>query len=162
MSSVASPRGTLGVGSDGAFRIHFQRSLPHEPERVWQWLTVPERLKLWLPGCQIDAVVGGQVRFDFGDEGAATGEVLRVEEPVELEHTWVWQGVPDSRVVWSLEPHDEGTRLTLVHCEVLREPAAEFAIGWHIMLDALELELAGRSTDEAWAAMQDVGSLYLT
>lgn len=79
-----------------------------------------------------------------------------------LEHTWVWKGVPESRVVWKLEPHDEGTCLTLVHREVLPEPAAEFAIGWHIMLNALKLDLAGRSTDEAWAAMEEIGSLYLT
>lgn len=59
MNRVANARGTLGIGSDGNFRIHFERRLPHEPERVWQWLTVPEKLERWLPGCQIDPVIGG-------------------------------------------------------------------------------------------------------
>lgn len=162
MTRVADSKGTLGVGDDGSFRIHFERHLPHPPRRVWQWLTTPEKLEQWLPGCRIDAVLGGQVLFDFGEEGAATGRVLGLTEPLALEHTWVWEGVPESRVVWSLEPHDDGTRLTLVHREVLPEPAAEFAVGWHVMLDALRLGLAGRSPDEAWTALEDVAVLYLS
>lgn len=162
MTDPANSKGTLGIGDGGDFRIHFERRLPHPPERVWQWLTVQEKLERWLPGCEIDAVLGGRVRFDFGDEGAATGEVLQVEEPAVLEHTWTWQGMPDSRVTWLLTPHEEGTLLTLVHREVMREPAKEFAVGWHVMLDALALDLAGRSTDDAWAALEHVSSLYST
>ncbi|WP_407320302.1 hypothetical protein UQW22_07570 [Isoptericola halotolerans] len=40
--------------------------------------------------------------FDFGEEGTATGEVTAVEEPSLIEHTWVWDGVPDSVVRWEL------------------------------------------------------------
>lgn len=166
-------RGTLGIGAGGAFRIRFERVLAHTPERVWAWITEPERLALWLPGCAIDPRVGGAVSFDFGDEGTATGVVSEavppggqgvgehgVEERGVLVHSWCWEGVPDSVVRWTLEAVPEGTRLTLVHAELLPEPAADFATGWHVMLDALALAADGKSADDAWNAVGEVAELY--
>ncbi|GAA1459908.1 SRPBCC family protein [Nocardiopsis exhalans] len=158
-----SLRGTLGIGADGAFRIRFERVLAHTPERVWEWITDPERLVLWLPGCTIDPRVGGAVSFDFGDEGAATGVVSEALPPGSkgvLVHTWCWEGVPDSVVRWTLEAVPGGTRLTLVHGELLPEPAADFATGWHVMLDALALAADGKPTDDAWNAVGEVAELY--
>lgn len=160
MNDTTPAAGTLGIGDDGDFRIHFERELPHPPERVWAWLTEPDKLERWLPGCSIDPQIGGAVRFDFGEEGAATGEVIRVEPYSLIEHTWKWEGVPTSHVAWELAPSAAGTRLTLTHREVLAEPATEFAIGWHVMLDALRLDLAGEPTDAAWAGMDAVAALY--
>ncbi|WP_062207341.1 SRPBCC domain-containing protein [Streptomyces sp. NBRC 109706] len=141
--------GTLGIGADGAFRIHFDRLLRHHPGRVWEALTTPAKLAVWLPGCAIDARIGGDVRFDFGDEGAATGTVLTLHPPTadggagELTHSWCWEGLPTSVVVWRLEPTAEGTRLLLTHRELTPEPANEFAIGWQLILDALADFCAG-------------------
>lgn len=158
-------RGTLGVGPDGSFQIQFVRELPQPPEKVWRWLTEPDRLARWLPGCQIPAQEGAAVHFDFGEEGAATGEVLSIASPDEgsghLEHTWVWEGVPTSVVTWRLEPFQTGTRLTLLHRELVEEPAREFALGWHMMLDSLQLDLEGHSTDSAWAAGEELAGIYL-
>lgn len=161
-------RGTLGIGPDGAFRIRFERVLAHAPERVWAWITEPERLELWLPGCVIDPRVGGAVSFDFGDEGTATGVVSEAVPPGEqaaggqgaLVHSWCWEGVPDSVVRWTLEAVPEGTRLTLVHSELLPEPAVDFATGWHVMLDALALAADGKPADDAWNAVGEVAELY--
>ncbi|APU19495.1 SRPBCC domain-containing protein [Actinoalloteichus sp. GBA129-24] len=158
-------RGTLGISEDGTFRIHLERRLPYAPALVWEWIVDPDRLARWLPGCRIDPVVGGEVHFDFGEEGAATGTVLEVTPPGAeggLTHTWVWEGVPDSTVRWTVAAGDagEGSVLTLVHSEVLREPAADFAVGWHVMLDALELIMAGEPTDAAWGAMEEIAGLY--
>ncbi|WP_017587685.1 SRPBCC domain-containing protein [Nocardiopsis ganjiahuensis] len=162
-------RGTLGTGPDGAFRIRFERVLAHTPERVWAWITEPGRLALWLPGCAIDPRVGGAVSFDFGDEGTATGVVGEAVPPGEAEgsgtqgvlvHSWCWEGVPDSVVRWTVEAAPEGTRLTLVHSELLPGPAADFATGWHVMLDALDLAAEGRSADDAWNAVGEVAELY--
>ena len=162
---VAAARGTLGVGPDGSFQIQFIRNLARAPEEVWQWLTEPERLERWLPGCRIEAREGGAVIFDFGEEGAATGEVLSLTVPAggpgRLEHTWVWEGVPTSVVTWQLEPADGGTRLTLVHRELVEEPAREFALGWHMMLDALRLYLDGQPTDTAWENGEELAGIYL-
>lgn len=163
-AQVPNPlRGTLGVGPEGVFRIRFERVLAHSPERVWAWITDPERLERWLPGCAVDARVGGAVRFDFGDEGAATGvvsEAVPPGDPGVLAHSWCWEGVPDSVVRWTLEAAPEGTLLTLVHGELSPEPAADFATGWHVMLDALALAAGGEPTDAAWGAAGEVAALY--
>lgn len=164
-STTGSSRGTLGVGPDGSFQIQFVRNLHHSPEKVWQWLTDPELLQRWLPGCTIDARRGGAVSFDFGEEGAATGEVRSVSGagggPKELQHTWVWEGVPTSLVTWRLEPQDGGALLTLTHRELIEEPAREFALGWHMMLDSLQLDLEGRPTDAAWETAEKPADIYL-
>jgi uncharacterized protein YndB with AHSA1/START domain len=164
MSSVEQNRGTLGIGDDGTFRIQFVRGFPVTTERLWRWLTDDELLQRWLPGCRIDGRVGGEVLFDFGEEGAATGTVTAAERPDpggRLVHSWRWDGVPESQVTWELRPHGTGSRLTLTHSEVLPEPARDFATGWHVMLDALTLAEAGEPTDAAWAAMGDVAGLYV-
>lgn len=167
MTDLNTTRGTLGVGEGGDFRIHFERTLHHPPERVWQWITDGAKRERWLPGCEIDPRVGGTVRFDFGDEGAATGSVSEIREPGAgtdgtgvLVHSWAWEGVPDSVVRWVVEPALEGTRLTLDHGEVLPEPAVEFAVGWHLMLDALALDLDDRSAGQAWTRAENVAALY--
>ncbi|UFU07908.1 SRPBCC domain-containing protein [Ruania halotolerans] len=169
MNRTDTNRGTLGIGEDGTFRIHFERHLPHTPDRVWAWLTEPELLERWLPGCSIDARHGGAVTFDFGEEGTATGTVTAAAPPQgpdgtgRLVHGWVWEGVPDSEVVWHVEPTGSGTLLTLTHREVLAEPAAEFAVGWHVMLDALSLAADGRAdaVDAAWANLEQVAGNYM-
>lgn len=164
-TSIYAARGTLGVGPDGSFQIQFVRELPHTPQKVWRWLTEPDRLERWLPGCRIGGREGAAVHFDFGEEGSATGEVRSVAVPDHgtghLEHTWVWEGVPTSVVTWQLEPLGGGTRLTLLHRELVEEPAREFALGWYMMLDSLQLDLDGRSTDSAWAAAEELAGNYL-
>lgn len=163
MTNTAGLAGTLGIGDDGAFRIHFERTLPYPPARVWQWLTSTDKLEQWLPGCRIDARVGGDVLFDFGDEGHATGTVHEVVVPGAegvLVHTWVWEGVPDSLVRWTIRPAATGSVLTLVHSEVSPEPATDFAIGWHVMLDALSLAADGKPTNDAWAGVETVAGYY--
>lgn len=163
---IPSRAGTLGIHTDGTFRIHFDRTLHHSVVTVWRALTDPAKLDVWLPGCRIDARLGGAVHFDFGDEGAATGEVLSLRAPDEpgsaaqIEHTWRWEGLPDSAVLWRLEPTDGGCRLLLTHREVLPEPAVDFAVGWHAILDALELHAEGQPTDRAWESYGTLDAHY--
>lgn len=47
-----------------------------------------------------------------------------------------------------------------MHGELLPEPAADFATGWHVMLDALALAADGKPTDDAWNAVGEVAELY--
>ncbi len=158
--------GTLGISDDGAFRIQFDRILRHPVPRVWAAITDPERLTAWLPGTRIDPRVGGTVVYDFGDEGTATGEVLAVRAPggddpsAELVHTWQWEGVPTSTVRWRLDPVEGGTRLRLVHSELLREPAADFAMGWHLILDTLGHHADGTDADGSDEYYATIAALY--
>ena len=129
-------RGTLGVGTDGQWQIRFERRLQHSPDRVWAALTDPAQQAQWMPGVTIDATVGGKVVFDFGDEGRADGEVLAVEPPTSLEHTWIWPGEPRSVVRWDISADDDHTVLVMLHRELRQAPAVDYTTGWHAMLDA--------------------------
>lgn len=163
MSSNHEQKGTLGVSDDGAFRLQFTRHFSISVAETWNWIVQPEKLQRWLPGCHIDATVGGKVLFDFGDEGQASGLVSALVAPggqAELVHSWNWPGLPESVVRWTLTPHGDGTELVLVHSEVSPEPAVDFAIGWHVMLDALGLAADGNSPKEAWEQLETIASWY--
>ncbi|ONI85352.1 hypothetical protein ALI144C_13750 [Actinosynnema sp. ALI-1.44] len=140
---LADRRGTLGVGEDGQWQIRFQRRLRHAPERVWSALVDPAQQAAWVPGVTIEATVGGTVLFDFAEQGKAEGEVLAVEAPRLLEHTWLWPGEPSATVRWEVTADGDGTLLVLWHRPLRRDPAAGYAAGWHVMLDALETHLSG-------------------
>lgn len=148
-------RGTLTEGSDGTWRIRFERHLPHPPERVWRALTEPGRQDSWMPGVRIEATVGAAVVYDFGDEGRAGGEVLAVEPGKVLEHSWTWPGEPRAIVRWELRPEGGGTVLVLLHRPLRAAPATDYCVGWHVMLDGLGTYLDGAAPDEA-----DYESLY--
>jgi uncharacterized protein YndB with AHSA1/START domain len=68
--------------------IRLEVAYPHAPERVWQALT------------------DGAPAFD----DAVQGEVLRLDPPRLLSHTWRGGGV-NTIVTYTLEPTGEGTRV---------------------------------------------------
>ncbi|GAB3764628.1 SRPBCC family protein [Microlunatus parietis] len=148
--------GILGMIGDGRCRIRFDRTLRHPLPAVWAALTDPAKFATWMQGCRIDPRVGGEVFFDFGEEGSATGVITAIRsageaDPVaELVHTWDWDSIPTSQVTWRLEPHEVGTRLILTHVDLPTEPATDFAVGWHIILDVLDRYFAGRSWADVW------------
>lgn len=165
-TSPPAGAGTLGIGDDGTFRIQFDRTLHHPLPKAWAALTDPSKLSVWMPGCRIDLHVGGTAVYDFGDEGQATGQVLAIraaseaDPSAELKHSWHWEGLPDSIVVWRLEPVGESTRLQLIHREVVRDPAAEFAVGWHVILDTLDRYVDRRPWDDVWDDYEALADHY--
>lgn len=44
--------------------------------------------------------------------------------------------------------------------EVLREPAADFAIGWHVILDTLDRYVGGESWDDVWDGYEALAGHY--
>jgi uncharacterized protein YndB with AHSA1/START domain len=136
-------RGTLGVGPDGQWQIRFERRLRHPPARVWDALVDVDQQDRWVPGVRIHARVGGPVVFDFDADGRAEGEVLLVDPPRALEHTWLWPGEPPSTVRWEISADGAGSLLVLLHRPLRPEPAVDYAAGWHAMLDALATHMAG-------------------
>ncbi len=107
-----------------AFQI--VRDYPHPQAKVWRAVTDPELVPLWTVTGQGGRPVGFSPtvgnRFQFvakpvpGWRGVVYCEVLEVEEPHLLRHTWRGEenGAP-SYVTYRLDPHLSGTRFTYEH-----------------------------------------------
>ena len=99
---------------------HFNQS----PREVWAYLTQPELMEQWLMKSNFQPVVGHKFRFvggcDDKAKDAAHCEVLEVTPYTRLSYSWQANSASDnkpfdSKVVWTLEPKDNGTELQLAH-----------------------------------------------
>jgi len=106
--------------------IKHQWIYEQSPIEVWEYLTQPELIALWLMPNNFKAVVGHEFKFrtnpitSLGLSGVFYCKVLEI---VPLEKlTYSWKGGPsdeittlDTIVEWSLQQHKNGTRLFLKH-----------------------------------------------
>ena len=88
------------------------------PKEVWDYLTKPELLAIWLMETDFKPVVGHKFRFTCSVVNYC--EVLEVQPYERLSYSWqtnsLTTGHPfDSKVVWTLTPKNNGTVLQLVH-----------------------------------------------
>ena len=128
--------------TDGKPAVRFVRELRHPRDAVWRMVTDPAELAHWFP-CEVqldDVRVGAPMRFVFDPDFTLDGEVLACDPPERFSFRW-----GEDVLAFTLEEHDGGTRLTMVH--VLNEEgesaAAKTAAGWHLCLDALAARLDG-------------------
>jgi len=139
-----TPSTTGDLRADGARRgVRFERLYKATAEELWSALTRPEQLARWLTHATLEATAGGQVRFDFGDDGDCTGEILVWDPPQTLEYEWRFAGEDESVVRWELHDAEGGTLLVLDHRRLGADQATGYAAGWHAHLDVLEGYLAG-------------------
>ncbi|WP_061291561.1 SRPBCC family protein [Herbidospora cretacea] len=123
---------------DGRWTLVFTRDLSHPPEKVWDALTEPGRLKEWAP-FEPSRDLGEPGEATLVMDGAGTDEtVTKADRPHLLEYTW-----GGDLLRWELEPTETGTRLRLSHTMPGPEWAARNAAGWHVCLDTADLLLAG-------------------
>ena len=106
--------------------INHKIFVPHAPEEVWEYLTKPELIELWLMKNDFQPTVGHQFRFTsrplpaFDFDGNIYCTVMEVTPFTKLSYSW--KGGPgdgritlDSVVEWTLRPKDNGTELEIVH-----------------------------------------------
>lgn len=153
-------QGTLET-RDGTWILTMVRDFPHPPERVWPWLTDPDRLQRWspvVPDHPFDRPGPAQVR-ESPDDDPVDGEVLVLEAPHELVHRW-----GNDILRWRLTARVTGCVLTLEHSMAEQNPAAMNAAGWHLCLDVLTGNLNGDDTprvvgadavEHGWEALRD-------
>jgi len=121
--------------------IKHQFSFPHIPEIVWEYLTRPELMELWLMKNNFQPVVGASFQFRTGPipslnfDGVCYCKVLEIVPFKKLSYSW--QCGPgdgnitlDSVVVWRLEPTAEGTELFLEHSGFEKEENLAFYNGF--------------------------------
>jgi uncharacterized protein YndB with AHSA1/START domain len=88
---------------------------------VWHALTVPELLSEWLGDtAELDPRAGGLGIIGWGARGQSTLRIIAIEEPATFAFDWAHQsngepgfGTASTRVRFTLEDHDGGTRVTI-------------------------------------------------
>ena len=129
---------------NGIHTIWFERMIDHPIEKVWEAITVPEKIAQWLssniekPGTLINLQLGRRIRLQYMmalPEGVITG----LTNGQLLEITWS----PHHITKWEL--FKEGRKkCRIVFTESLNEPLAMHGIvGYHAYLDLLTYVLDG-------------------
>jgi uncharacterized protein YndB with AHSA1/START domain len=135
-------------------RILLSTTLDASPAAIWAALTEEAQIhRWWGDHVALDPRPGGRFRERWSDGGGGvvvtTGEVVRVEPGELLELTWADEGWDvTTRVRFTLEPLDEGTRLVLEHqgwsdfpADEREEVMADHAAGWQRHLTNLARHL---------------------
>ena len=150
--------------------VRFERLLPGPIERVWSYLTDPEKRGTWLAKGNMDLRVDGPVELIFhnnqltshdekappkyakyGAEIHMTGRVVACEPPRLLTYTWAENFGEASEVTFELAPRGDKVLLTLTHRKLSRDDMVSVAGGWHTHLDILVDRLEGREPAPFWS-----------
>lgn len=110
-----------------------------EPRAIWDILTDDAKTPLWQHfdmTSKTDWRVGGAITFFVGERAMIVGEILEMEPPLRLVHSFSARWAPDvaadapSRVTWELIPIGEAaTKLVLTHDGFAGETATSRAVG---------------------------------
>lgn len=96
--------------------------LTAKPEKVWKYLTEKDKLARWFHETSKDLLSETAFEYfshdeDKDDRKLMWGEVLEVDPPYRLVHTFTHQWLEGviTTVTWELVPVEDGTQLTLTH-----------------------------------------------
>ena len=151
--------------------IVFRRRLRGPIERVWAYLTEPDKRARWLAGGTMDLKPGGRVELvfhnnalapgedppekyrDMGGEVSFTGRVTRCEPPHVLAYTWAESWGEASEVTFELAHDNDDVILLLTHRRLgdRRDTLLSVAAGWHTHLGILADVLAGVPHKPFWS-----------
>jgi uncharacterized protein YndB with AHSA1/START domain len=117
------------------------------PQEVWEYLTQPHLLKLWLGENDFKPVAGHTFRFvsPYGNDSLC--EVLEISPFTRIAFTWQKNSAEDNRpfqstVTWTLVPKDGGTELQLFHGGfTFYKDQEAHSKGWTLCSQQLEVEL---------------------
>lgn len=148
--------------------VRLVRTLPGPIERVWAYLTDPEKRARWFCAGVTEQKAGGKVVFAMVHKNLAPnetpppefahvqdpgvtfeGRVLRCEPPRLLVFTF---GSDESEVTFELTPQGQEVVLVLTHRTRGSEQAdlCNYAGGWHIHLTHLVALLEGAPRPPFW------------
>ncbi|MDX1508074.1 MAG: SRPBCC family protein [Woeseiaceae bacterium] len=137
------------------------------PEKVWQCMTSAEFTRQYWHSTEVrsDFKKGSPIEFLTPDgEVGVRGEILEAEFPSRLSYSWRFlrdpgtQDDPPSRVTFSLEPLNVGTRLTVVHDRLAEgsKTAELVTFGWpHVIGGMKTLLETGSAVDFSAAEAVD-------
>ncbi|MDB5100411.1 MAG: Activator of Hsp90 ATPase 1 family protein [Cyanobacteria bacterium RYN_339] len=137
----------MTTGTPQAIKMAFDLAKP--PATVWRTLTESELLARWLMPNDFKPIVGHRFTMQGKPnphwDGTVHCEVLVVEEPSKLSHTWCGGGL-ETVLTWTLDPSASGgTILHLDHDGFLPKDAMAFkgiGDGWGKLGERLASVLA--------------------
>jgi uncharacterized protein YndB with AHSA1/START domain len=153
---IVTERGTLRI----------ERVLPGPIERLWAYLTEPEKRARWLAGGPMDLFVGGRARLEFHHadlsaektppekfrqkEGGQTVQcrITACDPPRLLAYTW---GEDWGEVTFELTPKGTDVLLAVTHRRLEPKGMASVAAGWHAHLAILADRLGGADPRGFWS-----------
>jgi uncharacterized protein YndB with AHSA1/START domain len=128
---------------DDGLMIEFERILNHPIEKVWDALTNPAVLRIWMTEVEMDFRPGGQMKLYFQDANKTVthGKVVTINKPTLFEYFW-----EDEFASWKLEAMDDKTtKLHFTYSKLDEKYAFQAPAGWHSVLDQLQTVLDGRT-----------------
>lgn len=164
---------------NGPAEVRIVRLLPGPIERVWSYLTDPDKRARWFCGGRLEQKAGGTVEFAMVHKNIAPdetppahyahvqdpgvtfeGRVLRCEPPHLLVYTF---GSDDSVVTFELTSQGKQVRLVLTHRTRGEEENSElthYASGWHTHLAHLVAQLESAPRPPFWATHAKLVKAY--
>lgn len=160
--------------------VRIERILPGPMERVWAYLTEPDKRRLWLADGDMELFVGGSVELRFRhadlspDDGPVPeryramherghvnrGRVTACAPPRLLAYTWGDGTGEASEVSFELSPRDRDVRLVVTHRRLRFKDMPSVATGWHAHLDILRERLRGLAPPQFWTLHTALESQY--
>ena len=118
-------------------------SLSTSADHVWELLTGPESVSLWL-GAVVEGEIAPHASFtvDHGEGTLCRSKVLTYAEPRVLRYSWEFPDEPPSEVELKLESSGAGTALTVSH-SLPSDLVDSYQNGWPVHLTFLEAAALG-------------------
>jgi uncharacterized protein YndB with AHSA1/START domain len=163
----------------GPAEVRLVRTLPGPIERVWEYLTDPDKRARWFAGGPMEQRVGGKVRLEMrhsciaptetppeafkkSHEGGKTfeGTVTRCEPPHVLAFTFGSDN--ESEAIFELTPQGKDVLLVLTHRSTGEDIPYmhEFAAGWHTHVAQLIAQLEGVTPPPFWSMLMSLKPEY--
>ena len=149
--------------------VRLERLLPGPVERVWTYLTDPDKRALWFAGGPMDLRVGGAATLTFrnadlsyrqinpdnppsadGIDHVLNGVITRCEPPNVLAFNWNPDGSGSESTFYPTQEGDN-TRVVITHERISsRKAMTNVSAGWHVHIGLLIDLLSERPTRSFW------------
>jgi uncharacterized protein YndB with AHSA1/START domain len=164
---------------NGPAEVRMVRTLPGPIERIWDYVTDPEKRARWFAGGPMELRPGGKMRLDFRHKNLAPkdtpsedqmphhdpgvsmpGIILRCEPPRVLAFTFGSDG--ESEVTFELTPQGKDVVLVLTHRARDGDVPymAGFGAGWHTHFAHLIALLEGAPSPPFWPIFDQLRPIY--
>lgn len=166
------------ISAPGVVRV--ERMLPGPIERIWNYITDPEKRRQWLAGGAVELRAGGNIEHvfrnaDFAASNEAApprfaslageirlaGQITECRPPNLLAYTWNGNADDPSEVRFELEERGQKVLLTVTHSQLAqRGMMTMVTAGWHTHLDILAALVEERAPDGFWAKFARLHAEY--